>query len=800
MRPVRTGRLRPAAALALVLALLALTSPVPAAAAPADAGPVAAVTGLTGLPPAQVDDDDGPVQVEVTGLAPRAPLSVDEPLQVTGRLVNTGDDVLRDLSVRLLVGGVVITRSGLALAETDASTGRPRGPEVAPAATELAPGAAVGFDLRLQVGELGLGRVGAYPLQVQARGRLGEQRRVGPLGQAGTFLPWFPDGPPVPTRLAFLLPLVDRPQQTPDGALLGQGLTAALAEGGRLRATLTAGRTAAEGACDPAAAGPQAPENALQDGTGQDDGTPDGAPTPEPAPVAPPCRAEPVPVTYAVDPALLDAATTLSAEHLTVTPSGERVARPPVPAAATWLTELREALAGAPLRDGEPPLAPADLLALPYGDPDVVAVARSGTQLVGDVEQLRLLGARATQQALGVAPLETVVWPPAGGLSAAALDLTTGGGAEAVVLDPAALPARGATVGRTPGTRTALSSTGAGPLTGLVVDQGLSELLTVGPGDPGWQGARLAEQRWLVETAVLAAERPGESRTLVVAPPRRSSVRPDVAGPALLDTGRVPWLCAVALADVAAGTERCPGEPVAPVEDAEALPEEPAVPEPADGEGELAPGFLQQVAAVRERAEQLTDRVLVAGSTEAAATRARLLRARGRTLSSAWRTDPAGGRQLLALQREEVDALRSQVSLLTSGRVLLTSDTGVVEVGLSNALEQPVTVGVELNDPAEARLSSSDTALQTVGPGQQVQVRVRVEARVSGQFVVRATLLDRTGQPFGEPVELVARSTRYGRLALAVTGIGAGVLLAAAGVRLARRALRQPAGMPDDGA
>ena len=57
---------------------------------------------------------------------------------------------------------------------------------------------------------------------------------------------------------------------------------------------------------------------------------------------------------------------------------------------------------------------------------------------------------------------------------------------------------------------------------------------------------------------------------------------------------------------------------------------------------------------------------------------------------------------------------------------------------------------------------------------------------------MRATLLDRTGRPFGEPAELVVRSTGYGRLALGITGVGAGILLAAAGVRIARRALRRP--------
>ena len=44
-------------------------------------------------------------------------------------------------------------------------------------------------------------------------------------------------------------------------------------------------------------------------------------------------------------------------------------------------------------------------------------------------------------------------------------------------------------------------------------------------------------------------------------------------------------------------------------------------------------------------------------------------------------------------------------------------------------------------------------------------------------------------QPFGAPSDFVLRSTRYGSLALAVTGVGAGVLLVAAGYRLFRRAV-----------
>lgn len=739
------------------------------------AGPASAGIGPAPSEPSEpVAVDASPVDVEVTGLAPRAPLDAGEPLQVTGRLVNRGPERVDGLRLQLHVGAVVRSRSALAAATDNPGLGRPRAAATEPSATSLEPGGSTPFDLRLRVGDLGLTRIGVYPVQLQVTGRAEGARRGSALGQASTFVPWFPDGPPRPTRLAFLWPLIDEPDRAPDGALLDEHLAESVAtdggEGaGRLGRLLTAARTGAPGACDVAA---QAP--------------PDDAVPPAADSAGPPCRGEPVPITYAVDPALLEAVAALGGEHSVIEPGGARTTRPASADAREWLELLREALAGAPARNGAPALPAADLLAVPYADPDVVALTRSRTGLSDDVEQLRLLGRRLAGDVTGAEPLEELAWPPAGQLTAAALDASVSGGATAVVLDEAALPARRFDAGRTPGARTELSSASGGLINGLVVDDGLSRLLAAGPDDDDWQGARLAEQRWIAETAIIAAERPGESRTMLVAPPRRGDVVPAVAGQALLDAGRLPWLCAVALTAVAAGTERCAGD----------VPAEPVVDErgnlqPADGEDEVSPRFLQQVAAVRARADQFTDQVLVAGSEQAAQTKARLLRARGRTESSAWRSEPVRGRLMLAMLREEVDRLRGQVQLITSGSVLLTSDSGVISVDVSNALDQPVTVGVQLNDPIEARLTSSDTDVRTIGAGQQVPVRVRVEARVSGQFVVRATLLDRAGQPFGEPVELIARSTGYGRLALAITGVGAGVLLLAAGVRITRRALRR---------
>jgi hypothetical protein len=348
-----------------------------------------------------------------------------------------------------------------------------------------------------------------------------------------------------------------------------------------------------------------------------------------------------------------------------------------------------------------------------------------------------------------------------------------------------------------------LPSPAAGDVTGLVVEPGLSRLLSALPSDPDWQGPRLAEQRWLAETAMIAAERPGESRTLLVAPDRRGDVVPQVATGALLDSARLPWLCPVSVADVAAVTATCPTAPAAPLD--------PDAPVPALGDGQPSPleaggallpapgvpalpeAFLQAVADAHADAEQFTDDVLLPGTDAATQTKGQLLRARARTLSSAWRDARRAGTAMLDLYADEVARLRDQVTLSTSRRVALSGSTGTINVNVSNGLAQPVVVGVGLNDPIEARLTSRGTGTREVPGSNVVQVPIEVTTRTSGQFVVRATLLDRAGRPFGEPVELLVRSTGYSRAALAVTGLGAAVLLVAVGVRLARRALgRRP--------
>ena len=484
-------------------------------------------------------------------------------------------------------------------------------------------------------------------------------------------------------------------------------------------------------------------------------------------------------MTYAVDADLLSDVSTVTKPYLVTTGDGRTLNQPGLASARRWLAGLRSDVVSA--RN--------DVFALPWADPDLVAINRQ-VALRDEVAKAQSLGQRTAQDLLQTTLLTGFAWPPAGPLTPAALDTVVAGDTNAVVLDETALPPLPDQTGRTPDTRAEISSS-LGGVTGLIVDSVLSDLVAA---PAGAQGARLAEQRWLVETAMIAAERPGEARTLLVAPSRRAMLDPAVVANVVADSGRLPWLCPVALRDVPGGRETCTGQA------------QPAVGRPAEDRGqfeppqntgnELPPTYLQRVTAARATEAQLTDAVLSQGNTQTTDTKARLLKARLRTESVAWRTDPQGGQRMLQSYLDEVNGLCSMVTVTTGGRVLLTSTSGTIKVSIQNRLNQPVTVGVDLSAANLSRLTTQPTTALEVGPSSSRTVDIKVTALTSGRFLAYAQLRDRDGRPFGAQTELVVRSSRYGRVALALTGLGAGLLLVAVGVRITRRALRRSGASP----
>ncbi len=692
---------------------------------------------------------EAPLSITVADLRPRAPGPGDA-FEVLGTVRNLGTSTVTNISLRLRVGARIGSRGMLHEADTDRPETSTRFTLRLPG--DLAPGRAARFDLRTTTKALELGLLGVYPLDLEARGNAGDGTQR--LGLVPTWIPWFGTDPVKPTRVAVAWPLVDEPRVQVDGRFRDDTLATTLSAKGRL-GRLTAAALAAQTAdCGAPAHGPG------------DLTTP--APT----------RCDAVPVTFAVDPDLLATAQAMTTTYTLADGSKGTGGA----AARQWLDLLGS--------DGS--TGARDVLALPYADPDVTALAEeSGPGFDKDLSRAALLGTAQVRSTLGVEPLTALAWPPTGPVTQDGLDGLARTGARAFVLDESAYGQPDSDPYPTPVARSRLpASSAATPLTGLVTDPYLSDL--VAGQSASEVGPRLAEQRFLVETAMIAAENPNLQRTLVLAPDRRGDVVAGAAAQALRDLGRVPWLCPVRLASIAAESERCLGAEL-PTGSPEVTDRGPLSDRRPGG---LATAYLTPIGNDRAVVDQLTDAVLSdapAAQDQVAQITGSLRRAVARAESSAWRDDAATAQQQARLLHRHLAGLIDRITLY-GGQVLLTSASGRLQASLENRLSVPIRVRVRFDDPGAA-IEPTTTGLLEVTPGNAVPAVVNVNTRKSGQYVVNAVVLDRRGDPFpdvaglavrGAPI--VVRSTGYGRLALAVTLGGAGVLFLAAGVRIVRRA------------
>jgi hypothetical protein len=285
--------------------------------------------------------------------------------------------------------------------------------------------------------------------------------------------------------------------------------------------------------------------------------------------------------------------------------------------------------------------------------------------------------------------------------------------------------------------------------------------------------ARLLEQRFLAETAMITAEQPGQSRDVVVAPPTMWDPVPGLATALIADTGRVPWLAPTPLASIAADTSVAHGPLTYPTDAMNA---------------ELPASYLADPdnGVVALRRELSTFRSILAppiGPTAVALDDATL-----RAESAAWRDNLSAG---LALRQEVADDLttkRGAVSISSSRRLItLASRRGTIPITISNDLDQAVVVQLQVSAVSSARLVAQVTPPQTIAPGRKVTQEVKAVVNQAGLFPIKAQLLTPDGKPYGPAVTLRLRSTAYGQLALGITAGALGALFIAVIVRLIRR-------------
>jgi len=674
---------------------------------------VAAVALAAGLPfaaPATAAPAD-PVTVTLQALEPRD-LRADSTVQVTALLRNTSGSDTGPLTIRLRRGSVIGTRGELQLTDTDTpSTGVASAP-AQDLAGGLAPGQSQQVHYSTTVADLGLSglRLGVYPIALTVQSTDGTE-----LGRMSTLLPYLPNGI-AGTTVTLLWPLLDRPHRL-TGAAPGRSevftddqLARSVSPGGRLDRLLDAAVAV----------------------TGK------------------------VRLTLVIDPETIEALSRMTAPagYRVMTSAKTTVAGTGGPAAAAWLARLRA-------------IAPKHLLvATPYADPDLVALERGGNAALGRFQTPDL---DETARVLGVQPSTKVSWPPDGQLTDTALDGVVAQGATAVVLDPTALP-QGAEDqdGRTPSGVSPLPAL-SGQATALVSDPVVERLLARGA-VPSAGGPRLAEQRLLAELAMITAEAPNDSRTIVLAPPRRWDPSAGYADAIAADVARIPWLTEVDALQAAGGTEPVDRGPLA---------------YPADARRhEISGAQVSTLGTVQAEVDDFRSALDNEDARDVLGPYGDAVRRSG---SSAWRGSPAAGQAYVTVLLRQIEGLRSGVTMSSSatGDYTLASSDSPLLITLDNRLGVPVSVRIKLTTPAGFEIR--DVGVQQIPAGGKRTVKVLASVQRTGMFTVKGQATTPDGGALGNETTLSVRSTAYGGLALGITGLAFLVLVAAVVVRLVRR-------------
>jgi hypothetical protein len=673
--------------------------------------------------------DDRPVRITVNRLEPRTVVP-GVPIEVSGTLVNDSSDTYTDLSVRLQRGDVLSTREQLAEELADPSQATTVTAPFLEVPGDLEPGDSLSFTYTTTTDVLQLGVDGVYPLLVNLNGTPadGSPERV---GQLSTHLVVGQPAPPVRTTVAWLWPITDRPHRDAEGAFTDDELADEVADGGRL-----------DRAVEVLEQLPRVPR-------------------------ADPTQSDPaVPVTLAVDPALLEELSVMAAGPYTAgDEDGAGTAD-----AADLLDRLRRMA-------GEHPV-----VALAYADVDADALVAAGQSAVvtrslpgtaegaaGDPAADTGAGAAIVRDVLGVQPRTDLAWPAGGTVGPRTLDTLQAGGVGTVVLPDAGLTDGGRAVGAD-GAPAAARSTlpaAAGYVETLVADGRLTDIVAGATPDSG--DARLAEQRYLTElgvlTSQLAARDPLASQTVLVAPPRRVDPDPAAVAAMMADTVTQPWLAAAPVTALSAGPQAATGELVAGNAGL-----------PADGMTEIA-----ETSRVRDdfAAAVVGDPDTVLAGYDAAIARA---------ASAQWRDDPEGFAAGAADLRDTVARLRDQVTLLSpvDGTYSLASSDAPLVLTVQNDLPFAVQVRLELRTRGNVGLTTDDIGVITLQPSSRTTLQVPTHVRQSGGFAVTARLTTPGGGPLGDAVQMQVKSTAYGSITLGIT-IGAAALL---GLLFLRRAVR----------
>ncbi|HEY3687962.1 MAG TPA: DUF6049 family protein [Streptosporangiaceae bacterium] len=634
-------------------------------------------------------------------------------VRLSGRIVNSSANAMPSVTVRLRYSSRALpSRSQLKLYADD--TAGSADPQSVATQGTLAHGvrakSSANWSLKVPVSRLGLpDTLGVYPIAVDAVDAAGRS-----LAQQRTFLTYGTKSPAYrPTKIAWLWPIVDRPRRADNKTYMDSSLGQSIVSRGRLSRLVDAGVR----------------------------------------------NAHKVPLTWMVDPSLLDDVDGISRPHQVIGSGNSTKTEPADSDATAWLGRLKTAVGNSPLAT------------LPYGDIDAAAVTRAG--LDDDVKPAIRDGAQITQRLLKRAPATDLAWPSQGLADADTMDVLAFAGAHTVVLSQRALPTS-TQLSYTPD-GVARLPTSNGSVKVLLTDPTLSDVLG---GTQEQTSAAVTEQRFLAETALITAELPNSPRTVVVAPPRRWDPANGLPEALLNDTRQVPWIKPVSATSAKAGPKL----------------DRKLEYTSAEQQDELGQRYLGKVADIRTRARRF-------GSIFPGGTAPDQL-ATYRMESSAWRSSPTRARRLRERVHWSVDQTSQKVNFVNRASVTLGGSEAQIPVTIANDLDagdgsaeaheaNTATVRVNVTAPESTSISiGSYNHTIHVGPQSKYTVHVPVTARAVTVTKLRLELATADGKPINPPVEMKIQATNIGQTASWITGAALAVLVIAAVVRILRRRSR----------
>ncbi|AUG78547.1 hypothetical protein CFP65_3762 [Kitasatospora sp. MMS16-BH015] len=687
-----------------------------------------------------------PASVTINTVSPSVADQSTGTVTVTGTVTNSGGSAFKSAHAAVRKPSPdgrkslpLQTRSDLNLVAIRNSPGSADGIDLAAPLDQLgdlAPGQSKSFKLEVPTAKLDLGEAGAYELAVDVWEGNEAAENSHPLGIARTFLPYNTPASPLATNVAALWPITHSPE-----------LVAQTMQDAEQTPVLR----------DDSLTKDLAPGGRLYELVNTGAGLPG--------------------LTWMVDPDLLDAVYAMTRNYRVQKPGTQAETATndnTVPGggkavATAWLAALRTAVA----------TAGSQVVALPYADPDLASIAHNGVGLPGMDTALRKAGTVGRLTAEGRLATDVtagVAWPYDGYLDQAVGQVAQTAGDGVVLVNGMSLPDP-ASLRYTPN---AVRKLGNG-LTAVVADPVVSEPFQHDLSTP--KDVTAATQRFLAETMTITQQQPQDQRSLLVMPPRElTAATAKALANALTQAQNGKWLQLVKLDTVA-----------------QAQPNPQAATNPADypagvRASELDGTELGSVMSMQGDLDQLL-RIL----TQPQRVRSPFSAAMLRSMSTAWRADPAAGDDYRAGVKKYLYNLITAVKVPKKSVITLPGDSGTLLVSVKNDLTQAV-------GNLELRLTSVQPNRLNVGPPETVvldastsrTLRFPAEAKVNGTVQMTAQLYTTGpgGGPYGEAVTFNVDVTSVTQGVLYVIGGGVVLMLLAGGRFYLQRKKR--AGEPEE--